>query len=79
MVAGAREARHGRRADAVSAAVLPRRTGGRAPSFRLAALPAVHLASPMTAPPADWLHHLDDEADAAYLYRELARAEPDAA
>jgi vacuolar iron transporter family protein len=31
----------------------------------------------MSAPPADWLHHLADEADAAYLYRELARAEPD--
>ena len=29
-------------------------------------------------PPATWLHHLEDEADAAYLYRELARAEPDA-
>jgi VIT1/CCC1 family predicted Fe2+/Mn2+ transporter len=26
-----------------------------------------------------WLHHLADEADAAFLYRELARAEPDAA
>lgn len=24
-----------------------------------------------------WLHHLADEADAAFLYRELARAEPD--
>ena len=32
----------------------------------------------MSTPPADWLHHLADEADAAYLYRELARAEPDA-
>ena len=32
----------------------------------------------MPPPPADWLHHLADEADAAYLYRELARAEPDA-
>jgi len=29
-------------------------------------------------PPPAWLHHLEDEADAAYLYRELARAEPDA-
>ncbi len=28
-------------------------------------------------PPPDWLHHLADEADAAFLYRELARAEPD--
>ena len=25
-----------------------------------------------------WLHHLEDEADAAFLYRELAQAEPDA-
>ena len=33
----------------------------------------------MPTPPADWLHHLADEADAAYLYRELAGAEPDAA
>jgi VIT1/CCC1 family predicted Fe2+/Mn2+ transporter len=32
----------------------------------------------MPPPPADWLHHLADEADAAFLYRELARAEPDA-
>jgi vacuolar iron transporter family protein len=29
------------------------------------------------APPSEWLHHLEDEADAAYLYRELARLEPD--
>jgi VIT1/CCC1 family predicted Fe2+/Mn2+ transporter len=28
-------------------------------------------------PPAGWLRHLADEADAAFLYRELARAEPD--
>ncbi|MGH7527515.1 MAG: VIT1/CCC1 transporter family protein [Gemmatimonadales bacterium] len=27
--------------------------------------------------PAIWLHHLEDEADAAFLYRELARAERD--
>jgi VIT1/CCC1 family predicted Fe2+/Mn2+ transporter len=27
--------------------------------------------------PATWLHHLKDEADAAFLYRELARAERD--
>jgi VIT1/CCC1 family predicted Fe2+/Mn2+ transporter len=33
----------------------------------------------ITAPPSTWLHHLEDEADAAYLYRELSRAEPDAA
>jgi vacuolar iron transporter family protein len=32
--------------------------------------------TPSTAP-ATWLHHLDDEADAAFLYRELARAERD--
>lgn len=32
----------------------------------------------MTAPtPHEWLHHLEDEADAAYLYRILAAAEPD--
>lgn len=28
--------------------------------------------------PHEWLHHLADEADAAYLYRQLAGAEPDA-
>jgi len=28
-------------------------------------------------PPASWLHHLADEADAAYLYRELAETERD--
>jgi VIT1/CCC1 family predicted Fe2+/Mn2+ transporter len=27
--------------------------------------------------PADWLHHLADEADASYLYRELAASEAD--
>jgi VIT1/CCC1 family predicted Fe2+/Mn2+ transporter len=32
----------------------------------------------MPAPPAEWLHHLADEADAAFLYRELSRAEADA-
>ncbi|HUQ16118.1 MAG TPA: VIT1/CCC1 transporter family protein [Gemmatimonadales bacterium] len=32
----------------------------------------------MPSPPPEWLHHLKDEADAAFLYRELARAEPDA-
>jgi len=32
----------------------------------------------MTAPaPQLWLHHLEDEADAAFLYRELAGHEPD--
>ncbi len=31
------------------------------------------------APPHEWLHHLADEADAAYLYRELAGAERDPA
>ncbi len=30
-------------------------------------------------PPREWLHHLGDEADAAFLYRELASAEPDPA
>ncbi len=29
----------------------------------------------MATPPHDWLHHLQDEADAAYLYRELAGLE----
>ncbi|HEX9755780.1 MAG TPA: VIT1/CCC1 transporter family protein [Gemmatimonadales bacterium] len=28
-------------------------------------------------PPPDWLHHLEDEADAAYLYRALAAREAD--
>jgi len=32
--------------------------------------------TPATAP-ATWLHHLEDEADAAYLYRELAKTERD--
>jgi VIT1/CCC1 family predicted Fe2+/Mn2+ transporter len=32
-----------------------------------------------SATPHTWLHHLADEADAAYLYRELARAEKDPA
>jgi vacuolar iron transporter family protein len=32
----------------------------------------------MPTPPPDWFHHLADEADAAFLYRELARAESDA-
>jgi VIT1/CCC1 family predicted Fe2+/Mn2+ transporter len=32
--------------------------------------------SPTTAP-HDWLHHLEDEADAAYLYRTLATLEQD--
>nr|MBA3556464.1 VIT1/CCC1 transporter family protein [Gemmatimonadales bacterium] len=27
--------------------------------------------------PSTWLHHLEDEADAAFLYRELSRVEPD--
>ena len=34
--------------------------------------------SPTTAP-HDWLHHLEDEADAAYLYRNLASLEEDPA
>src|SRR4051794_4513250 len=45
--------------------------------------PLTLLSSLMTStspasPPHEWLHHLEDEADAAYLYRELARAEQDA-
>ncbi|HEX6433803.1 MAG TPA: VIT1/CCC1 transporter family protein [Gemmatimonadales bacterium] len=35
-------------------------------------------ASPPSPPPT-WLHHLEDEADAAFLYRELAEAERDPA
>lgn len=31
----------------------------------------------MPSTPAAWLRHLQDEADAAFLYRELARAEPE--
>jgi len=33
------------------------------------------MSPPTTAPPAEWLHHLADEADAAYLYRAMAEAE----
>lgn len=36
------------------------------------------IPSPATAP-HDWLHHLEDEADAAYLYRALASLEKDPA
>jgi vacuolar iron transporter family protein len=32
-----------------------------------------------STPPADWFHHLQDEADAAFLYRVLARSEQDPA
>jgi VIT1/CCC1 family predicted Fe2+/Mn2+ transporter len=35
------------------------------------------MTSTHRAPPHNWLHHLEDEADAAFLYRELARAERD--
>jgi VIT1/CCC1 family predicted Fe2+/Mn2+ transporter len=34
-------------------------------------------ATTPTSPPHEWLHHLKDEADAAFLYRELAQAERD--
>jgi VIT1/CCC1 family predicted Fe2+/Mn2+ transporter len=34
------------------------------------------MTSP-SAPPHTWLHHLEDEADAAFLYRQLAGAERD--
>lgn len=34
-------------------------------------------AAPPAHPPQDWLHHLADEADAAFLYRTLAAREPD--
>lgn len=36
------------------------------------------IPSPVTAP-HDWLHHLEDEADAAYLYRALSSLEKDPA
>jgi VIT1/CCC1 family predicted Fe2+/Mn2+ transporter/rubrerythrin len=35
------------------------------------------MTSTRPSPPHEWLHHLEDEADAAFLYRELAQAEPD--
>jgi VIT1/CCC1 family predicted Fe2+/Mn2+ transporter/rubrerythrin len=35
------------------------------------------MTSAPPSPPHNWLHHLADEADAAFLYRELARAEQD--
>ena len=33
--------------------------------------------TPVPRAPRNWLHHLEDEADAAYLYRELADTERD--
>ena len=39
--------------------------------------PNGYIPPTMTAP-AEWLHHLEDEADAAYLYRILADLEPEA-
>ena len=44
--------------------------------LRLSACSPIRLPSPNAAtllPAPHWLHHLEDEADAAYLYRELAR------
>jgi len=35
------------------------------------------MSTPPGNPPHTWLHHLEDEADAAYLYRELAGTERD--
>jgi VIT1/CCC1 family predicted Fe2+/Mn2+ transporter/rubrerythrin len=35
------------------------------------------MTSTTSTPPHAWMHHLEDEADAAFLYRELARAERD--
>jgi VIT1/CCC1 family predicted Fe2+/Mn2+ transporter/rubrerythrin len=35
------------------------------------------MSPPPSPAPPSWLHHLEDEADAAFLYRELARAERD--
>ena len=38
----------------------------------------LYIAMPSVTPaPHIWLHHLEDEADAAFLYRELAQAEQD--
>lgn len=37
------------------------------------------MSSSPQPPPPTWLHHLEDEADAAFLYRELARSERDPA
>jgi VIT1/CCC1 family predicted Fe2+/Mn2+ transporter len=34
-----------------------------------------NLTAPASATPHEWLHHLEDEADAAFLYRELAALE----
>jgi VIT1/CCC1 family predicted Fe2+/Mn2+ transporter len=36
-----------------------------------------HTVVRASSPPHEWLHHLADEADAAFLYRELASAERD--
>src|SRR6266545_1530687 len=41
--------------------------------------PGYTAAMTTTPAPHIWLHHLEDEADAAFLYRELAQAERDAA
>lgn len=37
------------------------------------------MPKPATTAPHEWLHHLEDEADAAYLYRTLASLERDPA
>ena len=50
--------------------------GGQADPRRTASARPASFPHDRSSP--DWLHHLADEADAAYLYRELARAEPDA-
>lgn len=41
-------------------------------------IPGMTVTAPPQAP-HEWLHHLQDEADAAYLYTVLATLEPDAA
>jgi VIT1/CCC1 family predicted Fe2+/Mn2+ transporter len=35
------------------------------------------MTPPPQRPPEEWAHHLEDEADAAFLYRALAAKEPD--
>src|SRR5262249_55779374 len=40
-------------------------------------MPETTVSPSPSAAPHIWLHHLEDEADAAFLYRELAQAERD--
>ena len=55
----------------VAKAALPGRLPDRPPWPYISPMPSV------TPAPHIWLHHLEDEADAAFLYRELAQAERD--